>query len=233
MEVADEQLLFQQSPLTAAEPLCMRRIAIVDNDERSLDSLHDLVERAIVGCTVVWMSSDEREAVERCANPGNDVDLLMLDMSLEHMQGPSVCRHIRLRNWRMPILAMTSFSLHRYRDKAVLAGAQGLISKNNTKDIVWAVKTLLRHRVFDGFESPAVAYTRVCNERQRYGNLTIREEQVINLAADNGLLDREIAEELGISEATVRRHMHNILTKLGAKTSRQAIATWLSPHANE
>lgn len=232
MDNTSRQSLARQNRHTAAEPPHMKQIAIVDNDERSLDSLHELVERNVAGCTVAWMSSDEYEAIERCSATGHDTDLLLLDMSLEHIQGPSVCRRIRLQNWRMPILAMTSFSLHRYHDKAVLAGAQGLIGKNNTKDIIWAVKAILHHRIFDGFESPAVAYTRIRSEQHRSRNLTIREEQVINLAADDGLLDREIAEELGISEATVRRHMHNILSKLEAKTSRQAIAAWLSPHTD-
>ena len=233
MRSADEQSSSQEQQRTTSAPLSAKRIAIVDNDERSLNSLHNLIEHAIAGCSVTWMSSDEREAVKRYSVMGNDADLLLLDISLERIQGPSVCRRIRLQNWHLPILAMTSFSLDRYHDKAVLAGAQGLISKNSTKDIIWAVKAILQHRIFDGFESPAVAYARIRGEQHRSRNLTIREEQVINLAADDGLLDREIAEELGISEATVRRHMHNILSKLKAKTSRQAIAAWLSPHNGE
>lgn len=215
---------------TALQRVSEQHVGIMDNDERSLDALSELITSSVPGCRVAWTCSDERAAIDRCLSSEYDIDLLMLDMSLERMQGPSVCRRIRAVDWHMPILAMTSFSLHRYRDKAMLAGAQGLVSKNDEQEIVQAVRTMLRHQTFDGFESPATAYVRIRGERQKPTTLTVREEEVINLAADDGLLDREIAKELGISEATVRRHMHNILTKLGARTSRQAIAMWLSPH---
>lgn len=206
------------------------RIAMVDNDERSLDALRELVETAAAGWRVVWMCSNEQEAIGRCLADDRNVDLLLLDMSLEHVQGPSVCRRIRERTWRIPIVAMTSFSLHRYRDKVVRAGAQGLVSKNDERAIVQVIAEVGARRALDGFESAPAAYARVSNERRHQHMLTLREEEIINLAADDGLADREIAEELGIAEATVRRHMHNIIGKLGARTSRQAVAMWLTPN---
>lgn len=205
------------------------RIAITDNDERSLESLRDLVERNIPRSYVIWTCSSERETIERCLACDGTIDLLLLDMSMERMQGPSICRRIREQTWRVPILAMTSFSLHRYREQAVYAGAQGITSKNDEQAIIRSINEVLRSKALDGFESSAVAYTRISNERPHQQLLTSREEEIINLAADSGLTDRQIAEELNIAEATVRRHMHNILAKLGAKTARQAIARWLTP----
>ena len=58
----------------------------------------------------------------------------------------------------------------------------------------------------------------------------VREEQIISLCAD-GMLDREIAEQLDISESTVRKHMQGILKKLNCKTARQAVALWVRSHA--
>lgn len=53
-------------------------------------------------------------------------------MSLEGMQGPEVCRRMRLMDWSTPILGMTSFSLNRYRVPLTAAGAQGLVEKDET-----------------------------------------------------------------------------------------------------
>ena len=58
----------------------------------------------------------------------------------------------------------------------------------------------------------------------------VREERIISLCAD-GMLDREIAEQLDISESTVRKHMQGILKKLNCKTARQAVALWVRSHA--
>ena len=49
----------------------------------------------------------------------------------------------------------------------------------------------------------------------------------MNLCANEYLTDGEIAERLGISIATVRKHMQNIVKRLNCRTQRQAIITWL------
>lgn len=68
------------------------------------------------------------------------------------------------------------------------------------------------------------------DEEETSPRLTVREEQIISLCAD-GMLDREIAERLDISESTVRKHMQGILKKLNCKTARQAVALWVRSHA--
>lgn len=203
------------------------RIAIVDNDRQSLSALRALVEERLERAAVVWTADNGRDALERYRD--DEPDLMLLDMSMEDIQGPSICRRIRLDSGERPILAITSFSLHRYRSKAFAAGAQGLVSKNDEDELVDAMRGALSGRVRGGFESPLIAHMRVCNEAPLSPRLTLREEEIINLTADDGLIDREIAEELGISEATVRKHLQNIMRKLGARTTRQAVAAWLSP----
>ena len=76
--------------------------------------------------------------------------------------------------------------------------------------------------VMEGFEPPALANLRISREAETTPALTVREEQIISLCAE-GMLDRDIAERLGISEATIRKHMQSILRKLNCKTSRQAV----------
>lgn len=82
----------------------------------------------------------------------------------------------------------------------------------------------------EGFEPPALANVRIRREEETSPRLTVREEQIISLCAA-GMLDREIAERLDISESTVRKHMQGILKKLNCKTARQAVALWVRSHA--
>lgn len=207
------------------------RVAMVDNDPRALESLIYLIETKVPTAYVVWTATSGAEAIEHCQEAGNNLNLLILDMSMEGLQGPATCRHIRLMDKRLPILGVTSFSINSYRGKLLEAGAQGLIGKEDTALLSTTIVRLCEGGVMEGFESPALAHLRISSEIETTPQLTVREEQIISLCAD-GTLDREIAEQLGISEGTVRKHMQSILKKLNCKTSRQAVALWVRSHAS-
>ncbi|QOL31566.1 response regulator transcription factor [Bifidobacterium eulemuris] len=203
------------------------RIAIVDNDEMALRSLIRIIHERIRFASPIWTAATARQALEHCSAPRDIPDVLLVDMSLEGIQGPSLCRHIRLGNTKTRLLAITSFSTTMYHDKAVHAGVQGLISKNDEDEIVRGIHLMQCGEVMEGFESPVMAQIRLKHEPAP-AILSIREEEILDLVATCGLVDRQIADRLGIAEATVRRHMHNIMKKLGARTSRQAVAIWLN-----
>lgn len=212
----------------AGVTLGSRRIAIVDNDRRSLDAMVEMTRDLVPRAEVVWTCTDALEAVDRCLERPDELDLLVLDMSLEGLQGPSACRHIRRANGCLPILAITSFSLNRYRDKARDAGAQALASKNEETPLARAMIDASRGVVAPGFESPSLAHARLAAEPANEHLLTAREEQVLELRS-HGMTCREIGDMLRISEATVRKHMQHTCVKLGVGSSTQAVAVWLSP----
>ncbi|MFZ2440603.1 MAG: helix-turn-helix transcriptional regulator, partial [Bifidobacterium adolescentis] len=78
-----------------------------------------------------------------------------------------------------------------------------------------------------GFETPMAAYAKLKCDTQAESTLTNMQETIMNLCANEYLTDGEIAERLGISIATVRKHMQNIVKRLNCRTQRQAIITWL------
>lgn len=201
-------------------------IAVVDNDPMALSALTQLISEQTTFTSLLWTSMDAQHALEHCSRPEDTPDILITDMSLEGIQGDSLCRRLRLTNTRTRVLAVTSFSLSSYEYKALRAGAQGLVSKNDEKAIIQAIATLQRNDSLPGFETPILAQTRLKHENTS-PLLTVREEEVIGLVSERGLTDREVGAEIGVKEATVRRHMHNIMKKLKAKTARQAVAIWL------
>ena len=208
----------------------IHRIALVDNDPRALDSLSAVIASKVPTAYVVWTATSGGEAIERCQDANGHVSLLILDMSMEGLQGPATCRRLRLMGQRMPILGATSFSINSYRDKLVEAGAQGLVGKENADQLAQIIMRMCNGEVMEGFETPALANLRISREAETAPSLTVREEQIISLCAE-GMLDREIAERLGISEATIRKHMQSILRKLNCKTSRQAVTLWVRSNA--
>lgn len=142
----------------------IHRIALVDNDPRALESLSYLIEDKVPTAYVVWTATSGNEAIERCQETGNNLSLLILDMSMEGLQGPATCRRIRLVDRHLPILGVTSFSIRSYRDKLMEAGAQGLISKEDSNQLAQAIERLCGGSVMEGFESPALANLRISRE---------------------------------------------------------------------
>lgn len=66
----------------------IHRIALVDNDPRALDSLSAVIASKVPTAYVVWTATSGCEAIERCQDANGHVSLLILDMSMEGLQGP-------------------------------------------------------------------------------------------------------------------------------------------------
>ncbi len=90
-------------------------ILLVDNDRIVIEALADLFKRILPAVGIVDSATSGVEALELFASNADQYALVLLDMSLEGMQGPEVCRRMRLMDCSTPILGMTSFSLNRYR----------------------------------------------------------------------------------------------------------------------
>lgn len=91
------------------------KILLVDDDKIVVEALTDLFKRILPAVGIVDSATSGVEALELFASNADQYALVLLDMSLEGMQGPEVCRRMRLMDCSTPILGMTSFSLNRYR----------------------------------------------------------------------------------------------------------------------
>ena len=118
------------------------KILLVDDDKIVIEALTDLFKRILPAVGIVDSATSGVEALELFASNADQYALVLLDMSLEGMQGPEVCRRMRLMDCSTPILGMTSFSLNRYRVPLAAAGAQGLVGKGGTLMRVLVVDAL-------------------------------------------------------------------------------------------
>ena len=87
------------------------KILLVDDDKIVIEALTDLFKRILPAVGIVDSATSGVEALELFASNADQYALVLLDMSLEGMQGPEVCRRMRLMDCSTPILGMTSFSL--------------------------------------------------------------------------------------------------------------------------
>ncbi|MFW5498562.1 MULTISPECIES: response regulator [unclassified Maridesulfovibrio] len=185
---------------------------------------HDIVRigvRSFLGSfddiNVVGEAANGQEAVEMTAELSPDI--ILMDMLMPVMDGIQAIREIRDRKLAGRIIALTSFATDDKLFPAIKAGAMGYLLKDSTPDeLLEAIR-----RVHRGEPSLAPDIARkVLSELSQPGEnsetptpdpLTPRELDTLKLVA-KGKSNKAIAEDMFVSEATVRTHMTSILSKL-------------------
>ena len=190
---------------------------------------HAIVRRGICallatepGIEVAGEACDGHEAVAEVERLRPDV--VLMDIVMPEMDGLEATRLITASQPDTRVLVLTSFGGDDQVFPAIRAGAQGYLLKDSRpQELVSAIR-----QVHSGESSlhPTVA-RRLLQELSPSSEgtdgepLTPREVQVIQLVAQ-GYTNRQIGEELSISEATVRTHMSKILAKLNLGSRTQA-----------
>jgi DNA-binding NarL/FixJ family response regulator len=157
-------------------------------------------------------------------------DVVLMDVSLPGADGIEVTSRLLKTYPGLPIVILSGHDDDPLRARAATAGVRGYLSKFEPLDrVIDAIREVraggaLVDRSDDSRLRLQGKRRRVqhATERQRSERLSVREREILQLMAD-GFEPREIAEQLGITAATLRTHMQNILTKLGVHSKTQAV----------
>ncbi|MCK6681267.1 MAG: response regulator transcription factor [Thermoanaerobaculia bacterium] len=191
------------------------RILIVDDHPIVRDGLAATLAGPDI--EIVGEAATGPEAIDKFMRLAPDVTLM--DMRLPGMSGDEATRFIRREDPRARILVLTTYDGDVHIQKALEAGAAGYLLKDAPRDvIIEAIRCVARGERF----LPA-ALERKLQAGAAEAALTPREIEVLQLLA-KGLRNQEIASMLDLSQATVKLHVHSILTKLGAKDRTEAAA---------
>jgi DNA-binding NarL/FixJ family response regulator len=165
-------------------------------------------------------AGDGREAVQLAL--AEDFDLVILDITMPRLTGLQAAQELGRHRPELKVLILSGHHNEQYFFEALRLGASGYVLKSAAdRDLVSACRSTLRGEPFI-YPRAVKALAREYLERAREGGqapgelLTPRETQVVKLIAE-GQINREIAEDLVISEKTVERHRANILEKLGMR----------------
>lgn len=168
---------------------------------------------------VVGEAANGKEAVELV--PRLAPDVVVMDLLMPVMNGVDATRVIRREHPEVEVVALTSVLEDRLVIDVVEAGASGYLLKETRPDELFeAVRAAARGEV----RLDPRAQQRLVREvraPQASESLTDRELEVLKLVALGGS-NKSIAKELGISEATVKTHVSNMLAKLGLRSRTQA-----------
>ncbi len=145
-------------------------------------------------------------------------DITMMDLRLPGMSGLEAIRVIRQDEPNAKCLVLTTYEGDEDIHQAIAAGAVGYIIKGMSHELL--VNALRRVRSGSNFLPPPVM--RTLADRTPNSDLSPREREVLSLMV-RGNSNKEIANALGITEATVKCHVSVILLRLGVNDRTQAV----------
>ena len=183
-------------------------VHIVDDDQAVRESLGDLLQ-----------SMDYRVALYASASDFLKVELpdvpacLVLDVRMPGTSGLELQAYLASINAGLPVILMTGYGDIPMSVRAMKLGAVDFLTKPiRNQDLLDAVAVAIRK---DSCRRQEIAH--VAQLKEKYALLTARERQVMALVA-SGLMNKQVAQELSISEVTVKMHRGSVMRKLGARS---------------
>ena len=204
------------------------RVLLVD-DQAMVRTGFRMILDSETDIDVIEEAANGIEAV-RAANATNP-DVVLMDIRMPGMDGIEATRRIvESAEISTKVLILTTFDLDDYIYSALRAGASGFMLKDAPPDdlvdairVVASGDALLAPRVTKRLIAEFASMpTRDSEAVKRLDNLTVREVEVLRLVA-RGMTNKEIAEELYVSETTVKTHVSHVLAKLGIRDRVQAV----------
>lgn len=199
------------------------RILIADDHPIVRDGLSAVLETQ-ADFAIVGEAASGAQAVEQAAALHPDV--ILLDLALPELDGVAALRAIRAADPAMKVIIFTAFDTDERILGAVQAGAQGYLLKGVPREELFQAIRIVHNG--GSLLQPVVA-ARLLRQVSGAGladlpeSLTERELEVLQLLA-KGRQNKEIANQLVISERTVKFHVSAILGKLGVGNRTEAVS---------
>lgn len=166
------------------------------------------------------------EAARKAAGETPDADLILLDLAMPGVSGFSGLMALRAEFPHLPVVVVSASDDATTIRRALELGASGFISKSSGLDDIRAgIKTVLDGGIWtpEFYQGGGQETDPEVSELiHRLRSLTPQQSRVLAMLAE-GLLNKQIAYELGVSEATIKAHVSAILLKLNVDSRTQAV----------
>src|SRR5256885_1240812 len=223
----------KEKPAPTAEKT--RRIVIVDDHPLFRKGLEQLIHSSGDAFHICGEAGDAGEGISaiRQLKP----DLAIVDLSLPGANGIELVKNIRAEFPKLPVLILSMHDESLYALRALRAGAQGYVMKQEAlENVIVAIREVLAGRPYLSSEMSAKLITNFANGSNQASptdKLSDRELEILELIG-KGRDVREIAKALHISAKTVETHRAHIKEKLNLKNARQVTrfaVQWLEGQA--
>jgi len=199
------------------------RILIVDDHPLFREALKQAITGGVATAAIAQAGSLESARAE--LDRHDATDLVLLDLRMPGVQGLSGLIFLRAQYPNVPVVIVTASEDHGLVQKALNLGASGYIPKSSsTETIVDAINSVLRGDIWvpAGYDRKGPGDREAEEIARRIATLTAQQIRVLMMLRE-GLLNKQIAYELNVSEATVKAHVSAILQKLNVSSRTQAV----------
>ncbi|WP_374546718.1 response regulator [Rhodoblastus sp.] len=199
------------------------RILIADDHPLVRGALRQAVANAVAGAEIVECGA--LEDVTKALEANSDVDLILLDLAMPGVRGYSGLMMLRAQYPGAPVVVVSGREERNVIRLCIDFGASGFIPKSTDMETMqMAIRAVLAG---DLWAPPDVDLSGpvdrdAADSVRRLASLTPQQVRVLMMLSE-GLLNKQIAYELSVSEATVKAHVSAILQKLGVESRTQAV----------
>jgi DNA-binding NarL/FixJ family response regulator len=205
----------------------MASVLIVEDHPMFCEAVQSAVQLALPGATIREASAIKEFA--KTAADGDSFDLILLDLMLPGVSGFDGLLLVRSRFPQSPILIFSALSDPKIAAEAIRMGAAGFVPKSSSKKVLSeAIREIHAGNVYIPKDMDREVRAQLAERRQtkdiaiRVSELTPAQIRVLQLIRQ-GLLNKQIAHELGVGETTVKAHVSEILRKLNVASRTRAV----------
>uniref|UniRef100_Q07H80 Two component transcriptional regulator, LuxR family n=1 Tax=Rhodopseudomonas palustris (strain BisA53) TaxID=316055 RepID=Q07H80_RHOP5 len=204
-------------------PSTNTHLIIADDHPLFRDALRHAVASVIASAKV--SEAGTFEELTGMLERESDVDLVLLDLSMPGISGFSGLIYLRAQYPAIPVVIVSASDDVGTIRRSLDFGASGFVPKRYGVDMLReAIQKVLDGDVFipSDIDLNAASDPEMTKLRDRLVTLTPQQVRVLMMLSE-GLLNKQIAYELGVSEATIKAHVSAILQKLGVESRTQAV----------
>ena len=200
----------------------MTRVLVAEDDPLTLAGIEMLLEKTNFEVVATVNTGVAALGLLATARP----DMLILDNAMPERTGLEVLRTLRDRGDNRPVILLTGGLNDRASKEAIQLGVNGIVIKATApRDLLACLETVAQGRRWLDQEVMQRAMELALSpdaDRDPLEALSGRERAVAKLA-QRGLRNKEIADELGLTEGTVKVHLHKVFEKLGVRSRTELI----------
>lgn len=201
----------------------MTAILIVDDHPLFVEALKLVIQGAFPEASVSEATSIE--SARAILDKGDPFDLVLLDLSMPGTRGLDGLIELRSRHPKLPIVVVSALEDPRIIHEVMTCGAAGFISKSmRGSELGLAIQSVMDGVVVlpKGYQPPRPDAPGISDLTAQLATLTPQQVRVLQMLRQ-GLLNKQIAFDLGVGETTVKAHVSEILRKLRVSSRTQAV----------
>ena len=191
---------------------------------------HPLFRQALLGTlktklvATQWLEAQTIEELDQLLIANGDSDLLLLDLNIPGAHGFNTLIHVRNHFPQIPVVIVSAYEDNDTISKAMEYGAAGFVPKSTPVDEIFnAIQQVLIGELWlpATYQAAELSGDSI-NIAERVASLTQQQYRILMMFAQ-GMLNKQIAYDLNVSEATIKAHATAIFRKLDVRNRTQAV----------